>query len=159
MLKGCLQCLWKATVYFSFDLIRCLALERTFLFKKSTSGVQWCACTVFLWFLWLDWATRQVQVPLPVSPRSVLYFLSEGWAYCVVQATLGLLSLSDPPSSAALVVRTVSVCYLTYSTSYASLVPWGGQVLKWRERLGLLRESSPSQEVPSADGALSVSPL
>lgn len=68
---------------------------------------------VFLWFLWLDWATRQAQVPLPVSPRSVLYFLSEGRTYCVVQTTLGLLSLSDPPSSAALVARTVSICYLT----------------------------------------------
>lgn len=127
--------------------------------KYKRSAVVCMHSPIFLWFLWLDWATRQAQVPLPVSPRSVLYFLSEGWAYCVVQATLGLLSLSDPPSSAALVARTVSVCYLTYSTSYASLVPWGGQVLKWRERLGLLRESSPSQEVPSADGALSVSPL
>lgn len=149
MLKGCLQCLWKATVYFSFDLIRCLALERTFLFfsrkvQVECSGVH---------------AQSRLSVVPVVSPRSVLYFLSEGWAYCVVQATLGLLSLSDPPSSAALVARTVSVCYLTYSTSYASLVPWGGQVLKWRERLGLLRESLPSQEVPSADGALSVSPL
>lgn len=76
-------------------------------------GVSFSA--TFLWVPVVGWAQvppRQARVPLPASPDLVLYFLSEGRSYYIVQAAHGLLSSSAPPSSAALVARTMRVCHL-----------------------------------------------